>query len=201
MLSFFTSAMGRGRRTKCAGEGFHRIESHLPPHPNPFPTREREKKARALLLAVLIVLFPTMARADTVQLYAASSLRGALTDAAKAFEAKAGNKVAAKFGPSGALKNEIAGGANVQLFASANMEHPQALHDAGKSGPVVRFARNRMCALANPLLKVDGENLLARMLDPLVKLGISTPKADPSGDYAIEIFRKAGAIKRGARRA
>jgi molybdate transport system substrate-binding protein len=154
-----------------------------------------------LLLAVLIVLFPTMARADTVQLYAAGSLRGALTDAAKAFEAKAGNKVAAKFGPSGALKNEIAGGANVQLFASANMEHPQALHDAGKSGPVVRFARNRMCALANPLLKVDGENLLARMLDPLVKLGISTPKADPSGDYAIEIFRKAGAIKRGARRA
>ena len=107
-----------------------------------------------MLLAVLIVLFPTMARADTVQLYAAGSLRGALTDVAKAFEAKSGNKVAAKFGPSGALKNEIAGGANAQVFASANMEHPQALHDAGKSGPVVRFARNRMCALANPLLKV-----------------------------------------------
>ena len=132
-----------------------------------------------------------MALADTVQLYAAGSLRGALTDVAKAFEAKTGNKVETKFGPSGALKNEIVGGAKAQVFASANMEHPQALHDAGKSGPVVRFARNKMCALANPLLKVDSDNLLERMLDPEVKLGISTPKADPSGDYAIEIFRKA----------
>ena len=140
-----------------------------------------------------------MALADTVQLYAAGSLRGALTDVAKAFEAKTGDKVVAKFGASGLLKDEIAGGAAAQVFASANVEHPQALHDANKSGPVVRFARNQMCALANPLLKVDGENLLVRMLDPLVKLGISTPKADPSGDYAIEIFRKAEAIKPGAR--
>jgi ABC-type molybdate transport system substrate-binding protein len=142
-----------------------------------------------------------MARAEPVHLYAAGSLRGALTDAAKAFEAKTGNAVEAKFGPSGTLKNEIAGGAKAEVFASANMEHPQALHDAGKSGPVVRFARNEMCALAHPLLKVDASNLLERMLDPLVKLGISTPKADPSGDYAIEIFRKAEAIKPGARAA
>jgi molybdate transport system substrate-binding protein len=142
-----------------------------------------------------------VARAEPVHLYAAGSLRGALTDVAKAFEAKTGNAVEAKFGPSGTLKNEIAGGAKAEVFASANMEHPRALHDAGKSGPVVRFVRNEMCALAHPLLKVDASNLLERMLDPLVKLGISTPKADPSGDYAIEIFRKAEAIKPGARAA
>lgn len=140
-----------------------------------------------------------MALADPVQLYAAGSLKDALTDVAKAFEAKTGGKVEMKFGPSGALENEIAGAAKAQVFASANMEHPQALHDAGKSGPVVRFARNKMCALAHPLLKVDSTNLLERMLDPAVKLGISTPKADPSGDYAIAIFRKADAIKPGAR--
>jgi molybdate transport system substrate-binding protein len=28
------------------------------------------------------------------------------------------------------------------------------------------------------------------MLDRGVKLGTSTPKADPSGDYAFEVFRK-----------
>jgi ABC-type molybdate transport system substrate-binding protein len=39
------------------------------------------------------------------------------------------------------------------------------------------------------------------MLDPAIKLGTSTPKADPSGDYAFEVFRKAGAIKPGARAA
>ena len=142
-------------------------------------------------------IMATSTRAETIQLYAAGSLRGALTDVAKAYQAKTGDTVVAKFGASGLLKNEIAGGAPAQVFASANMEHPQALHDAGKSGPVVRFARNKMCALANPLLKVDSDNLVARMLDPAVKLGISTPKADPSGDYAIEIFRKAEAIKAG----
>ena len=140
-----------------------------------------------------------MAHAEPVRLYAAGSLRAALTDVAKAFEAKTGTAVDATYGPSGTLKNEIVGGAGAHLFASANMEHPQALHDAGKSGPVVRFARNRMCALATPLLKVDTSNLLTRMLDPAVKLGTSTPKADPSGDYAFEIFRKADAVKSGAR--
>jgi ABC-type molybdate transport system substrate-binding protein len=52
--------------------------------------------------------------------------------------------------------------------------------------------------LVKPGLAVDGENLLDRLLDPKVKVGISTPKADPLGDYAIEVFRKAGLIKPGA---
>lgn len=152
-----------------------------------------------MLLALVLALAPAMARADTVQLYAAGSLKKALTDIAAAFTTMTGDKVEAKFGPSGLLKDEIVGGAPAQVFASANMAHPQALHDAGKAGPVVRFARNKMCALANPLLKVDTGNLLARMLDPEVRLGTSTPKADPSGDYAFEIFRKADALKLGAR--
>jgi molybdate transport system substrate-binding protein len=36
------------------------------------------------------------------------------------------------------------------------------------------------------------------MLDPQIKLGTSTPRADPSGDYAWEVFRKADALKSGA---
>jgi ABC-type molybdate transport system substrate-binding protein len=36
------------------------------------------------------------------------------------------------------------------------------------------------------------------MLDPQVKLGTSTPKADPSGDYAWQLFDKANKIKPGA---
>ena len=37
------------------------------------------------------------------------------------------------------------------------------------------------------------------MLDPGVKLGTLTPRADSSGDYAFEVFRKADAIRPGAR--
>ena len=153
------------------------------------------------LVAVISALYlgSPMAHADTIQLYAAGSLRGALTDIAKAYESSTGTKVETKFGPSGILKNEIAGGAKADVFASANMEHPQALHDEKKSGPVVRFARNRLCALVRPGVTVTSENLLERMLDPNVKVGTSTPKADPSGDYAFEVFRKAETVKPGAK--
>jgi len=36
------------------------------------------------------------------------------------------------------------------------------------------------------------------MLDANVKLGTSTPRADPSGDYAWEVFRKADRLRPGA---
>jgi molybdate transport system substrate-binding protein len=153
-------------------------------------------RASAIILAVIAMTGP--AASETVQLHAAGSLKGALTDVAKAYEASTGNKVEAKYGPSGLLKNEIAGGARADVFASANMEHPQALHDEQKSGPIIRFARNKLCALVRPGLALDSASLLRCMLDPNLKLGTSTPKADPSGDYAFEVFRKADAIKPGA---
>ncbi|HVQ79167.1 MAG TPA: substrate-binding domain-containing protein [Pseudolabrys sp.] len=72
------------------------------------------------------------------------------------------------------------------------------MHDEKKSGPVIRFARNRLCALVKPGLAVDSTTLLARMLDKNVKLGTLTPKADPSGDYAFEVFPRAEVVKPGA---
>lgn len=157
------------------------------------------RRGAAISFAILGAMMSIPARADTVQLYAAGSLRAALTDVAKAFETQSGHQVQLKFGPSGLLKDEIAGGAKADVFASANMEHPQALSAAKKSGPVLLFARNKLCALVKPGLKVDSASLFERMLDPAIKLGTSTPKADPSGDYAFEVFRKADAIKPGAR--
>jgi ABC-type molybdate transport system substrate-binding protein len=139
-----------------------------------------------------------MAHADTVTLYAAGSLKDALTDVAKAYEANSGHKVAMKFGPSGLLKKEIADGGKADLFASANMAHPEELFDDGTGGPVVRFARNKMCALAKPGLDVTGDTVLARMLDPKIKLATSTPRLDPAGDYALQVFTKTEAIKPGA---
>ena len=134
---------------------------------------------------------------DRVLLHAAGSLREALSDIAKAFEAD-GVGVQMKFGPSGTLRDEIASGAGAEVFASANMAHPESLAKAGKGGPVVLFARNRLCALVKPELTVRPENLLDQMLSTEVKVGTSTPQADPSGDYAWEVFRKADSVKPGA---
>jgi molybdate transport system substrate-binding protein len=136
--------------------------------------------------------------ADPVLLHAAGSLRAALTEVGKAFETTGGVPVQAKFGPSGLLKDEIAGGAKAEVFASANMEHPFALAATKLSGPVVLFARNRLCALVRPGLAVGSAALLDRMLDPQIKLATSTPRSDPAGDYAWEVFRKADTIKPGA---
>jgi molybdate transport system substrate-binding protein len=148
------------------------------------------------LLAAAIMTVPTNA-ADPVLLHAAGSLRAALTEVSKAFETAAGVSVQAKFGPSGLLKDEIAGGAKAEVFASANMEHPLALAVMNLSGPVVLFARNRLCALVRPGLAVESATLLDRMLDPQIKLATSTPRSDPAGDYAWEVFRRADRIKPG----
>ncbi len=157
-----------------------------------------------LLLAhmfVLILLMTSAAQAADIQLYAAGSLRAALTDAGKTFTAASGSRVQQKFGPSGVLKEEIVAGARADVFAAANMEYPQALNLAHKSGPVMLFARNKLCALARPGLKIDSANLVDRMLDPAIKLGTSTPNSDPSGDYAFEVFRKVEAIRPGSGKA
>ena len=138
---------------------------------------------------------------DRVLLHAAGSLRGALTEVAKAFKAASGVNVQAKYGPSGTLRDEIAGGAKADVFASANMAHPQSLAESGRSGAVALFARNRLCALARPGLAVTPESLLDAMLRDDVKVGTSTPKADPSGDYAFEVFARAEALKTGSRAA
>ncbi len=58
------------------------------------------------------------------------------------------------------------------------------------SGAVRRFARNEMCALVAPALDVTPATLVDRLLDPAVRLGTSTPKADPSGDYAWLVFER-----------
>ncbi len=136
---------------------------------------------------------------EPVLLHAAGSLRSALTEVAEAFAAETGVKVEARYGPSGTLRDEIADGTRAQVFASANMEHPQSLAAAGRSSPVVLFARNRLCALVRPGLSVTSETLLGTMLREDIKVGTSTPKADPSGDYAFEVFARAETVRSGSR--
>jgi ABC-type molybdate transport system substrate-binding protein len=125
-----------------------------------------------------------------VAVYAAGSLRAALNEVAAGFEKSRGTPARMTYGASGLLRDRIAGGEPAQVFASANMEHPQALAAAGKAEPVQAFARNALCVLATPGFSLQGKTLPQRLLDADVKLGTSTPKADPSGDYAFEMFER-----------
>jgi molybdate transport system substrate-binding protein len=135
---------------------------------------------------------------ESVVLYAAGSLKAALTDVAAAYEQKYRIQVNTKFGPSGLLRKAIEDGETPDLFASANMNHPGVLAEAGWGGPVVLFARNQLCALSQPEVDLTTETLLPVLLDENIRVGTSTPKADPSGDYAWELFKKADRIKQGS---
>ncbi|PVA08549.1 molybdate ABC transporter substrate-binding protein [Pelagivirga sediminicola] len=147
---------------------------------------------KPFILAALLGIAMTPAQADDIALFAAGSLKEALSDVAADYTEAYATPVATSFGPSGLMRERIETGEAAHVFASANMRHPKTLEAAGKGGPVALFARNRLCALARPEVDVSTETLLDVMLNAGIRLGTSTPKADPSGDYAFELFDKSG---------
>lgn len=147
----------------------------------------------ALLLAT--VIGTSANAAEPLIVYAAGSLRAPLTEVGREFEAKTGTSVRFEFGASGLLKDRILAGGPASVFASANTEHPIALVEVGRASPVRVFARNQLCALVRPEVETSSQRLLSTLLDERVKVGTSTPKADPSGDYAWEVFRKAEKVQ------
>lgn len=159
---------------------------------------------RSALFASALLVMPVASKAESVNLYAAGSLKAALSEAVQTFESQnLGNtRVESTFGASGLLRERIEKEKAAHVFASADLGHPTKLADAGlAAGNVTVFARNQLCALARHDLKLTSATLLDVMLDPGVRVGTSTPKADPSGDYAFALFAKAEAFKPGARAA
>ena len=141
---------------------------------------------------------PSVADATPVQVYAAGSLREAFTEIARQHEARTGQPVALTFGASGLLRERIEKGEPAQVFASADTDHPQRLAARGGwSAPVV-FTRNALCALTSEQINATPDALLATLLRADVRVGTSTPRADPSGDYAWVLFRKADGVQPGA---
>lgn len=146
----------------------------------------------SLMLGWFMLTHPAQA-ADPPRLFAAGSLRAAFTELLDRF----GQPVTAEYGPSGLLRQRIEAGMPADLFASADLGHPRVLGEA-RGRPHVLFARNRLCALAAPGVEATPETLLDRLLDPAIRLGTSTPRADPSGDYAWAMFARAEALRPGA---
>jgi molybdate transport system substrate-binding protein len=150
-----------------------------------------------ILAGLLFTTSPSVA--SDVVLYAPGSLREALREAVVGFKKETGIEVVIRYGPSGMLREEIEAGAPAHVFTSGTMENPQRLMRAGRSGPVTLFARNRVCALVRDDVVVGTATLLDRMLADDVKLGTAMPENDPSGQYAFDVFRKADAVRPGAR--
>ena len=169
--------------------------------------RGRKELAAALALVALglagcgsAVKAPMAVEASgpPVHVYAAGSLREVFTAIASEHEARTGQKIVLTFGASGLLRERIEKGEPAQVFASADTDHPRRLAEQGGWQPPVVFTRNALCALTSDKLAATPATLLATMLQPSVRVGISTPKADPAGDYAWALFGKADALQSGA---
>lgn len=94
----------------------------------------------------------TIAHAQ-VRLYAAGSLRAAMTEIGRAFADAGNSQVEFEFGASGLLRDRLAKGERADVFASANMEHPASLAAAAaqaqwRCSPATGYARCRAPSFA-----------------------------------------------------
>ena len=166
-----------------------------------YPTPVATAVAAAVLTLSACSTAPTkapVADAAPVQVYAAGSLREAFTEIARDHEARTGQKLALTFGASGLLRERIEKGEPAQVFASADTDHPQRLAARGGWQAPVVFTRNALCAITSEQISATPDTLLATLLRTDVRVGTSTPKADPSGDYAWALFRQADTLQPGA---
>ena len=94
--------------------------------------------------AVLIILcLMPAARADILHVAGAGSLAAAFTDLLRRFPAGPDTVATPEFGPSGLMREKIEGGADVDLFASADMAQARRLAIGHPERFVVNFTRNR----------------------------------------------------------
>jgi len=149
----------------------------------------------ALLLGLVL---SSTASSEELVLFGAGSLREVMTQIAADYQARHGGTVRTEFGPSGLMRERIERGERVDLFASADMGHPLKLREQGRATTVAMFTRNTLCAVATPHVGLTTGNVLDKLLDPGIKLGTSTPKADPAGDYTWAMFRLADRLRPGS---
>ncbi len=155
--------------------------------------------ARLATLALVLTSLASAAAADPLRIFAAGSLSGAMPELVAASGLPADAVAPPVFGPAGLLRQRIEAGEHADLFASADLAQPQHVADTLHAGVVVPYARNAVCLVTTAAKGITAANMLARMLDPAVRLATSTPGADPGGDWAEAVFERADAVHPGAK--
>lgn len=123
-----------------------------------------------------------------LMVYAAGSLRYAFAELLSLFETKYGIATQATFGPAGLLRQRIELGDNVDVFVSANRQHPEALVEQGLAVYSQHFVDNALCIVMRNVPELTEQDWLSALADERFILATSTPKSDPSGDYTVQLF-------------
>ncbi len=143
-------------------------------------------RLKTWLTAAFLVLASGLANAGDVTVSAASSLTNAFKDIAQAFEAShPGSKVLLNFGGSGSLLQQMAKGAPVDVFASADIETMDMAVAQGLVSAKARrdFTRNGLVVV----VPTDSKLIIKRLPDlrqPSVRwIAIGNPASVPVGRY------------------
>lgn len=152
----------------------------------------------AVAATMFAATFAAGANADELVLYGAGSLREAMGQIATDFGKANGLTVTTQFGNSGTMRERIEKGDKVDVFTSADIGHARKLLDEGRASVMVMFARNSVCLLSPEKFAATTETALQKMLSPGVHIGMSPPKADPLGDYTVQLFERADHVKAGS---
>lgn len=143
---------------------------------------------KLFLLVLTALLSGSLTFAQTLTVFAASSLTESFEEIASTFEAQhEGVDVLLSFEGSSTLATQITQGAPADVFASADEDQMQVVVEAGLTANNPRlFARNRLAVIATENSSVTSIEGLA---EPGVLLVLAAPDV-PVGNYALEALER-----------
>jgi len=155
--------------------------------------------ATAVALAAWLASGAAPATAANITVFAAASLKEALDDQARRFEANTGNKVVVSYAASSTLAKQIEAGAPANLFISADLDWMDYLEQKGLlvPGSRVNLLRNTLVLVApaasSSTLRIARGLDLAAALGSSSKLAMANPDAVPAGKYGKAALESLGA--------
>ena len=134
---------------------------------------------------------------DELLVFAATSLTDAMAEAAAEFEATHGTKVEVSYGPSRALAQQIARGANPDVYVAAGQPPMDFLQEGGHiaDGGAVRLLSNKIVLITGrDAPSIGGISELADA--DLDRVAMPDPEIAPAGNYARTALQNLGLWER-----
>jgi molybdate transport system substrate-binding protein len=143
-----------------------------------------------LFICLVVPLSAFAGSPKDITVSAAISLKNAFEEIGRLSEAQNGTKCVFNFGASGDLAKQIAGGAPVDVFASAAQKD---MDDVDTQGHIVTATRADFAANSVVLIVAAGGKVSLKSFEGLSaaeikKIAVGNPKTVPAGRYAEEVF-------------
>jgi molybdate transport system substrate-binding protein len=147
------------------------------------------RRGALFLLLGFLALPLAPAKAADITVFAAASLKNALDDAAKLYQAKTGEKVVVSYAGSSALAKQIESGAPADIFFSADLDWMDYLQEKNLIDVASRHTLlgNTLVLIApkdsTVSLTIDKNFPLLQALGPDGKLAMASVDSVPAGKY------------------